>query len=185
MLGNILLFTAIVILVLGVIVVSWAISKFNDFKRLETKVDESLSNIEVALEKRYDMLTKLRDSAKAYLAHERDLFAKVVELRHGMSLPELRAAETAIDAFRDRLLAVAENYPELKSSELFIGLQQGIRDSEEHLQAARRLFNANVSTYNQTIIVFPASVIAGLENRHAKEFLEAPEHKRQDVKMEF
>ena len=185
MLAEILLFLVIAILVIAAITASWAISKSNSFKRLETKVDESLSNVEVALEKRYDMLTKLRDSAKAYLTHERDLLTTIVELRRDMSLTELKAADTAIDAFKERLLAVVENYPELRSSELFLGLQHGIRDTEDHLQAARRLFNTSVSAYNQEIIVFPASIIAGFENRRQREFLEAPEHKRQDVRMEF
>jgi LemA protein len=88
-------------------------------------------------------------------------------------------------AYRDRLFAVAENYPNLRSSDVFVQLQGGIRDAEEHLQAARRLFNSNVSVYNQAIIVFPSSLVANAENRTQKAFYEVDDHKRQDVEMRF
>ena len=81
------------------------------------------------------------------------------------------------------LLALAEGYPELKSSEVFVELQKGIRDAEEHLQAARRVYNANVTAYNTAIAMFPASLLAG--GRTAKEFYEAEEYKHEDVKMQF
>jgi LemA protein len=177
-----LLFPVLAVAVIGVV---WWISVSNNFKRKETKIYESLSNIEVALEKRYDMLTKLRDVAKAYLAHEVEVFSKIIELRKGMSAAELSAADAAMTAYRDRLFAVAENYPNLRSSDVFVQLESGIRDAEEHLQAARRLFNSNVSVYNQAIIVFPSSIIANIENRSQKAFYEVDDHKRQDVEMRF
>ena len=76
-----------------------------------------------------------------------------------------------------------EGYPELRSSEVFVELQRGIRDAEEHLQAARRLYNANVTAYNTEIAMFPAKLLAG--GRQPKEFFAAEEGKREDVKMEF
>ena len=80
---------------------------------------------------------------------------------------------------------LAENYPELKSSNNFMELQKTIADVEEHLQAARRLYNANVNTYNTKLVVFPSSIVAN--NMHAvkKPFFEAEEAKRHDVKMSF
>ncbi|MDR1082452.1 MAG: LemA family protein [Coriobacteriales bacterium] len=173
------------VLVVVVIVVVWWISVSNNFKRKETKVYEGLSNIEVALEKRYDMLTKLRDAAKAYLTHETEVFSKVIELRKGMSVAELSAADAAMTTYRDGLFAVAENYPDLRSSDVFVQLERGIHDAEDHLQAARRLFNSNVSAYNQAIIVFPSSIIANVEKRSQKTFYEVADHKRQDVEIRF
>jgi LemA protein len=166
-------------------IVAWGISTSNDFKRKETNIGESLSDIGVALEKRYDMLTKLRDVAKGYITHETELFTKVIALRKGMDFSEINAAEKDMDTFRNSLFAIAENYPELRSSDVFVELERGIRDAEDHLQAARRLFNANVSAYNQAVIVFPASIIADREGRKQKTFMEIDENKRQDVKMEF
>jgi LemA protein len=131
------------------------------------------------------MLTKLRDVAKTYLTHEVEVFNRVIELRKGMSAAELSAADTAMTAYRDGLFAVAENYPNLRSSDVFTQLQGGIRDAEDHLQAARRLFNSNVSAYNQAIVVFPSSIVANAEHRSQEAFYEVDNHKRQDVDMRF
>lgn len=172
-----------VILALVVIILIWAIATTNGFKKKEIKVDESLSGIEVALTKRFDMLTKLLDTSKGYMKHERETFTETIKMRQGMSVGELSKANAEADALSGRLFAVAENYPELRSSEVFTELQRGIRDAEEHLQAARRVYNANVTSYNTAIAMFPASLLAG--GRQKKEFFVADEKKRSDVEMRF
>lgn len=161
----------------------WVVSTINGFKRREIKIAECLSGIEVALTKRYDMLTKLLDTAKGYMSHEEELFTKVISLRRGMSAEELQDADKQIGQMSAKFFAVAEGYPELKSAEIFSDLQAGIRDAEEHLQAARRLYNASVTDYNTSIAMFPASILAG--GRQAKEFFAAEESKREDVKISF
>jgi LemA protein len=173
----------IIVVVAGIAV--WWITTSNDFKRKKIKIDEGLSGIEVALEKRYDMLTKLRDVAKSYMQHEKEVFTKVIELRKGMSLDEMNRAEAEMDELRDRLFAVAENYPQLRSSDVVIELERGIRDAEDHLQAARRLFNANVAAYNQAIVVFPSSLVADSQHRTKVGFHAADEKKHQDIDMNF
>ena len=166
-----------------VAILIWIVSTINGFKRREIKIAECLSGIEVALTKRYDMLTKLLDTAKGYMSHEEELFTKVIALRRGMSAEELQAADKQISEMSAKFFAVAEGYPELKSAEIFSDLQAGIRDAEEHLQAARRLYNASVTDYNTSIAMFPASILAG--GRQAKEFFAAEESKREDVKISF
>ena len=191
-------FDLFTLIVGGVIVLAilWVISTINGFKRREIKIEEALSGIEVALTKRYDMLTKLLDTAKGFMEHESDLFSRVVSLRHGMSVGEMGQADREMSELTGRgqadremseltgrLFAVAENYPELRSSEVFLELQRGIRDAEEHLQAARRLYNANVSSYNIAIAMFPAKLLA--KGHSPKEFYDADDEKREDVKMRF
>ena len=173
----------IAFIVIVVIFVIWMIATVNGFKRKEIKIDECLSGIEVALTKRYDMLTKMIDTAKGYMSHEEEVFTKVISLRRGMSADELQNADKQISEMSAKFFAVAEGYPELKSAELFSDLQAGIRDAEEHLQAARRLYNASVSDYNTSIAMFPASILAG--GRAAKSFFAAEESKREDVKISF
>ncbi len=173
----------IVILIVLVLIALWCISTTNGFKKKEIRVQEGLSGVEVALTKRYDMLTKMLDTAKGYMAHETGLFEKVIALRRGMSVAELNDAQQQMDSLSGRLFAVAEGYPELRSSEVFVELQRGIRDAEEHLQAARRLYNTSVTAYNTAISMFPAKLLAG--GRQPKEFFAAEEHKREDVKMTF
>ena len=173
----------IILIILAVLAVVWVISTTNGFKRKEIKIDEALSGIEVALTKRYDTLTKLLDTSKGFMEHESDLFADVISLRSGMSVNEMGKADREMGELTGRLFAVAENYPELRSSEAFMELQRGIRDAEEHLQAARRLYNANVSRYNTAIAIFPASLLA--KGRSPKEFYDADDAKLGDVKMQF
>ena len=175
--------TAIIILIVALAAAVWCINTTNGFKKKEIRVQEGLSGVEVALTKRYDMLTKLLDTAKGYMAHENELFARVIELRRGMSVAEMNAAAQQMDSLSGRLFAVAEGYPELRSSDVFVELQRGIRDAEEHLQAARRLYNASVTAYNTAIAMFPARLLAG--SRQPKEFFAADAGRREDVKMTF
>ena len=91
------------------------------------------------------MLVKMLDIAKGYMTHESELFEKVIELRRGMSVSELNEAQQQMDNLSDRFFAVAENYPEVRSSSVFAELQRSIRDAEEHLQAVQRLYNSNVT----------------------------------------
>ena len=170
-------------LLIALIAVLWAVKASNNIKRMEIKVDEAFSGIEVALTKRYDMLTKMLDVCKGFMKHESELFSKVISLRQGMSLGEMGKADREMGELTGRLFAVAENYPELRSAQVFAELQQGIRDAEEHLQAARRLYNASVSSYNAAIAVFPDSLLA--RGRSPREFFEAEESRREDVKVQF
>lgn len=173
----------IIVIILAVLIAIWCVSTVNDFKKKEIRVQEGLSGIEVALTKRYDMLTKMLDTAKGYMEHENELFTKVIELRRGMSVGEMSSVEKQMNELQGKLFAVAEGYPELCSAEVFSELQHGIRDAEEHLQAARRLYNTSVTSYNTAIAMFPAKLLAG--SRQPKEFFAADESKREDVKMSF
>ncbi len=175
--------TIIIIAAIVVLLVIWVIATLNGFKKKEIRIQESLSGVEVALTKRYDMLTKLLDTAKGYMSHEQELFSTVIQLRRGMSIGELNQAEREIETLSSKVFAVAESYPELRSAEVFVELQRGIRDAEEHLQAARRLHNSNVKQYNIAISMLPASLLA--RGRKPYEFFEAEEAKRADVKIEF
>ena len=173
----------IVILVVVLAIVYWCIKTVNDFKKKEIRVQEGLSGVEVALTKRCNMLTKMLDTARGYMTHESELFTKVIELRCGMSFAEINDAQQQMDTLSGKFFAVAENYPELCSSDIFVELQRGIRDAEEHLQAARRLYNTNVTAYNTAIAMFPAKLLAG--GRQRKEFFTADASKFENVKMSF
>ena len=101
----------------------------------------------------------------------------------GMSVEEMNDAQQQMDSLSGKFFAVAEGYPELRTSDVFVELQRGIRDAEEHLQAARRLYNSSVTAYNTAIAMFPAKLPAG--SRQPKEFFAADSSKREDVKMSF
>ncbi|MDE5873377.1 MAG: LemA family protein [Lachnospiraceae bacterium] len=173
------------VLVVVFIIAIWYVSTYNGIKALGIKVDEGLSGIDVALTKRYDTLTKLLDVVKGYQKHEKEILLEVIKLRSGMSMAERNAANTQMDQAAKQINVLAEAYPELKSSNNFIQLQNSIADVEEHLQAARRLYNSNVSAYNTKIVMFPNTIVANAMGAKEKEFFEAEEAKRSDVQMSF
>ena len=106
--------SAIVSLIILALIAFWCIRTVNDFNKKEIRVQEGLSGIEVALTKRCDMLTKMLDTAKGYMAHESELFTKVIELRRSMSIAEMNDAQQQMDTLSGKFFAVAEGYPELR-----------------------------------------------------------------------
>lgn len=168
-----------------VIVIIWLIAASNKISRLLVKIKEADSGIDVALTKRYDVLTKMIDVVKGYAKHEQETLFKTIEMRKGMNLSEKESAMKDMDESFKQIQIVAEAYPELKSSENYNTLQLSIADTEEHLQAARRMYNSNVSCLNQLIVTFPYSVIAGMKNVKEQPFFEAEEEKKQDVKIDL
>ncbi len=173
----------IIILAIILICVIWYISTSNKLNRAVVKIDEAMSGIDVALTKRYDVLTKMIDVVKAYTKHEKETLFEIVKLRDNMSIKEKNEVNHKMNENFKKINIIAENYPELKSSENYKTLQQSITDVEEHLQAARRLYNSNVSLYNQLLVTFPVSVIANNKQMTKKEFFEAEESKKEDVKI--
>lgn len=175
----------IIIGVVLLVILGWIIGTSNRLNRLNVKIDEAESGIDVALTKRYDVLTKMVDTVKGYAKHEKELLLGSIQLRKGMTIQEKNEANAQMDQTMGRINALAENYPDLKANTNFEKLQTSIADVEEHLQAARRLYNANVSTLNQMIVTFPASIIANAKGTKKREFFEAETHKKDDVKIEF
>ena len=173
----------IVIVVLILIFAIWYVSVSNKLNRAAVKIDEASSGIDVALTKRYDVLTKMIEVVKFYAKHEKETLFDVIKLRDNMSMKEKSEANHLMDENFKKINIVAENYPELKSSENYNTLQKSITDVEEHLQAARRLYNSNISLYNQMIVSFPTSVIAKNKGMAKKDFFEADEIKKEDVKI--
>jgi len=179
----------LVILAIVLIVVFWYIGTMNNLRRLEVKVEEAESGIDVALTKRFDVLTKLIGAVKGYAKHEAETFENVTKWRAGLpkelTLEQKQEFMSKMDGVQAGINVAVEAYPELKAEKSFLNLQQNITDVEEHLQAARRLYNANVSTINSLIVTFPTSVVAGMIHMGKKEFFEAEVSKRADVEISF
>ena len=175
----------VIVLILFAVVVISIIVMSNNLNKALVKIDEADSGIDVALTKRYDVLTKMIETVKGYAKHEKEVLFDVVKIRKGMTIEEKNEANKQMDETLSRINVLAENYPDLKASENFKTLQDSITDVEEHLQAARRLYNANISSYNQMIVTFPISIIAGTKGLTKREFFVAEEHKKQDVEIKF
>ena len=173
------------VLILFIMAVIWIVSTRNSFARLLVKIKEAESGIDVALTKRYDVLTKLLDVTKGYAQHEKEILTKTAEYRSGASLKEKEEFNSQLTEAFHRINVVAENYPQLTADRSFKELQMSISDVEEHLQASRRAYNGNVSVFNQKLLSFPSNIIADSMGLEPVDFFQAEEMKRQDVDMKF
>ena len=179
-----------VIVLVFIIIVAWYISTMNWFRRTKVKVDEANSGIDVALTKRYDLLTKALAAVKGYAKHEAETLSKVIGMRTGsikeLSLDEKSKLNAELSQVQRGINVVVEQYPQLKADTQFTLLQNQTADCEEQLQAARRVYNSNVSIFNQKRVTFPDSIVAKrIGFTQDLEFFKADEEKRQDVKFEF
>lgn len=155
----------------------WWFAMHNKFARLRNHIRESWSNVDVALKRRYDLIPNLVDTVRAYAAHERQTLEGVVEARNRAlaavgPIAEQAHEENELVHSVNRLLAVAEGYPNLKASQNFLTLQAELINTEDRIAAARRFYNANVREFNTLRESFPSSVVAGAMNLPPAEFFE-------------
>lgn len=165
-------FTAIgIIASIILIVVIWWVKTSNRFNRYKVVIDESKKNVDIALAKRYDTICEMIKVAKSYARHESSTFSDVIKLRQNANIKEFNSAIQNQDREISKIFALAEAYPDLKSSQEFINLQDEISDENEQLAAAKRIVNNNISIINQEIVSFPKSVVAKSKGLKEMEFL--------------
>jgi LemA protein len=147
------------------VVVVWIVIAFNTLVRLRNHCDESWSDIDTELRRRYDLIPNIVSAVQAYATHERTVFEHVAAARgaalHSDGSPASQARdENAMVQSMRQLLAVAEAYPDLKASRHYLELQRELANTEERIQRARRFYNANVRDLNTRIEIVPSSLVA-------------------------
>lgn len=177
-----LLYIAIAVIVILAICYICILNKLN---KASIKVNESLSGIDVALTKRHDVIESMVEVVKGYAKHEKEVMFTTIEIRKNMPLSEKIKVNKVMDKNLNNVNIAVEKYPELKASENFKELQKTIADAEEHLQAARRCYNANVSIYNQLILSFPTNIVAKAKKMEEKCFFEAEENKKDNIQVKL
>jgi LemA protein len=180
----------IIIVAILVVLVLIFIGVNNSMIGARNRVDEAWSGIDVQLKRRHDLVPNLVETVKGYATHERETFEKVTEARadamKAQGPAQAGAAEGRLSAVLGDLRAIAENYPDLRATENFQQLQRELTELEDEIQAARRIYNSNVQTYNTKIQVFPNSVIASMRNFEAREFFEiTDEAEREPARVSF
>ncbi len=166
----------IVIVVLLFLAVLIYIGIRNSMIGARNRVDEAWSGIDVQLKRRHDLVPNLVETVKGYASHESSVFEKATKARaEAMSargVGETAQAEQKLTGALTDLRAVAENYPQLRATENFQQLSRNLSELEDEIQAARRIYNSNVQSYNTKIQVFPNSIIANQGGFQKKEFFE-------------
>jgi len=177
------LIIAISIISILIILVLWYISVINKLNKSIVKIDEASSGIDVALTKRYDVLTKMIEIVKGYAKHEKETLFEIINIRNGMTTNEKNETNQKMDKLYDQIKILVENYPDLKANENFNTLQVAISQTEDELQTSRKLYNSQVSIYNQMIVTFPNTIVASMSGKKQRDFFEAEEQKKNDVKI--
>ena len=173
-----------ILIFIGVVMVV-LVMMHNSIIHAQLKVEESRSGIDVALSKRYAILANMQESVKGYVKHESGVLKQLTKIRKAMSLQELEDANEQMNRLENHLIALAESYPELKASDLFRQFNDAIVDCEEHLQAARRFYNSNVTLYNEKLVMFPTSVMASFMKKEKAEFFSAGLDEKKTVSVKI
>ena len=175
---------SIMLIVLGFII-AWSIATYNKFVSLKQRVKQAQGGIDVYLKQRFDLIPNLVETVKGYAAHEKGLMENIAKLRNDYDLrneQDITESQNLNDRYT-KIIAMLENYPELKADEAFLKLQKTLSKIESQLQAARRIYNSEVTEYNTKIYKFPSNIIAGMFGFKEKSLFEINDSERENVNI--
>ena len=181
-----------------VILVMWAIGGYNGMVQMDEQVQNKWANVETQYQRRADLIPNLVSTVKGYAKHEQQTLEDVVKARseatqvkvdaENLSPEKLAAfqkAQSGVSSALGRLLAVAENYPDLKANQNFLELQSQLEGTENRITVARKDFNDAAKSYNQSIRQFPKNILAGMVGFEKKSYFEAEAGSEKAPKVEF
>ena len=178
-----------IVIAIIVIIAILIIGMYNSFVKLDNKVNEAFSTMDIYLVKRWNMIPKLVDVVKAYAAHERSTLEGIVSLRNGSydSMTEADKIKTNIELSKgiNKMMAVAEGYPELKSNENFIDLSNKLFKVEDEIANSRKYYNGVVRLFNNKTETFPGNIFAKIFGFSSKQMFEAESFERNDVAIDI
>ena len=181
----------LIYIIIGIVVllIIYIIALYNSFVQLNNKVDEAFSTMDVYLKKRWDLIPNIVETVKGYAKHEKETLEKVISLRNSayenMSDEEKIKANEQLTSGINKIMALAEAYPDLKANENFKDLSNQLTKVEEDIANSRKYYNGVVRIYNDKVKMFPSNIFAGLFGYKAKEMFETAAAERENIKVEF
>jgi LemA protein len=181
-----------ILIAIVILLIIYLIYVYNRLITLKNRVQESVSDIDVQLKRRYDLIPNLVDIVKGYAKHEKETFENIARLRSeamqqtNVTDPSKVKTENQISEALQSIFAISEKYPELKANQNFLELQKDIVDTEDKLLAARRFYNSNVMAFNTAIQVFPNNIVANMLQYKALVFFEVENaNEKEVVKVQY
>ena len=172
----------LIYLLIPVVILFWLIALYNRLIALRQTRNNAFSDIDVQLTMRHDLVPNLVATVKQYAVHESGVFEKVTEARASAmkanSVSDKIGAENALDGALMKMMAISENYPELKANANFLKLQGDLTGIEQSIAASRRFFNNATAEYNTARQQFPASLVAGIAGCHEELFFDVPDEQK-------
>jgi LemA protein len=168
----------IIVGVIVILIIVVLIATYNKLVRLRNQVKNAWAQIDVQLKRRHDLIPNLIETVKGYMKHERETLEAITKARNlaqqaASSGPGARSkAETELSSALGRLLAVVENYPDLKANQNFLALQEELTSTENKISFSRQYYNDSVLNYNNRTQMFPSNIVASMTGFKASEFFE-------------
>ena len=170
----------------------WYFGNRNSLVSLKEDVEMQQSQIETTLQRRNDLIPNLVETVKGYSIHEEEVFTEIADARSKLAgsiksgdIENISKANNSLDSALGRLLAISENYPNLKANEQFISLQDELAGTENRIAVARQHYNEKVRNYNATVQRFPTSIVAGISGYNPMQYFEADENAKEVPKVSF
>ena len=179
-----------IILAIVVILVIAIISMYNGLVSSRLKVDNAWSQIDVQLQRRFDLIPNFVETVKGYAAHESETFEKITSLRtswaNANTVAEKADLDNQLSGALKTIMAVSENYPDLKANQNFSELSEELRNTENKISFSRQFYNDTVTMYNQKLQIFPSNIIANMFNFTPRELFTVDNAEaRKNVKVDF
>ena len=179
-----------IVLAVVVIIVIAVIAMYNSLVQARIKVDNAWSQIDVQLQRRFDLIPNFVETVKGYATHESETFNKIAELRTAwagtQSVAEKANLDNQLSDALKTIMAVSENYPHLKANQNFSELSEELRNTENKISFARQFYNDTVTMYNTKLEVFPSNIIAGIFKFTPRDLFEAESAEaRKNIKVDF
>ena len=179
----------IAVAVIAILIPILAILMYNRMVRLRNQVENALSQIDVQLKRRYELIPNLVETVRGYAAHERGTLEAVTQARtqaiNASGTAQLAAAENVLSDALKSLFAVAESYPDLKANQNFLALQEDLTDTEGRIGYSRQYYNDAVLAYDNAISTFPGNIFAAAFGFRQHPYFEAPPEERGPVRVQF
>lgn len=180
----------LIILAIVIILILAIIGMYNGLVQAKIKVDNAWSQIDVQLQRRFDLIPNFIETVKGYMEHEKETFEKITELRSSwantQSISEKANLDNQLSTALKTIMAVSENYPDLKSNQNFSELSEELRNTENKISFSRQFYNDTVTMYNTKLEIFPSNIIAGMFNFKARDLFKAEsDEARKNVKVDF
>ena len=179
-----------IILLVIVLLVIWIIAIYNGLVRAKLKVDNAWSQIDVQLQRRFDLIPNFVETVKGYMSHESETFEKIAALRtswaNSSTVSEKAKLDGELSEALKTIMAVSENYPDLKANTNFSELSEELRNTENKISFSRQFYNDSVTMYNEKLQMFPSNIIAGMFNFKERDlFVVDNDEARKNVKVDF
>ena len=171
------------IIILLIILVLYILWLYNSLVKASNKVQQAYSGIDVYLTQRFELIPNLVECVKGYMIHEKEVLESITELRTKYFQTKSLKDGEILNSECNQILMDVEKYPELQASEHFLDLQKNLQKMENQLQAARRIYNAEVNIYNNKVYMFPSNIIANLFGFNEKDYFEAEKDAKSNVNI--